>query len=396
MPPLQGIRVLDLTQVVSGPYCSTLLGDFGADVIKVEPPTGDELRGWSKGHKGLSGDFTSTNRNKRSVILDLKKAEAKDILLKLVKSCDIFLENYRPGAMDRLGLGFNTISSINPRIIYCSISGFGQDGPYRDRAAYDMVIQGMGGLIAITGDPSGPPSRVGLGVCDLIGALFSTIAILAALETRRRTDRGLRLDISLLDATVAVLSYVAGRFFATGKNPERTGLRHNVATAPYQGFKTKDGNYIIVAAHNDRLWKTLCDLISKPELLTDQRFLSMVERQRNKDALAQILEPLFESADRDEWIKKLLDAGIPCGPIYTFKEIFEDPHVLHRKMILEMQQEGVPLLRSTANPIKSSEPLWDLRYPPPLPGQHTEEILHELVGLSHEEIAELRDRKVIG
>lgn len=393
--PLQGIRVLDLTQVVSGPYASTLLGDFGADVVKVEPPAGDELRSWSQGRKGLSGDFTSTNRNKRSIILNLKTTEGKDILLKLAEKCDILMENYRPGTVDRLGIGFDAVSSVNPSIIYCSISGFGQDGPYRDRAAYDMIIQAMGGLIHMTGDPSGAPARVGLGVCDLFGSLFATIGILGALESRRKTGKGLWLDISLLDATIALLSYMAGRYFATGKEPKRAGLQHNVAAAPYQGFKAQDGKYVIVAAHNDRLWKNLCDLISKPELVNDERFVSIMQRQRNRDGLTELLDPIFETLTRAEWMSKLIAAGIPCAPIYTFSEIFADPHVIHRKMILEMTEEGGTQLKATSNPLKSSQPLWELRTPTPLPGQHTEEVLKELLNLSQDEISSLRNKKVV-
>jgi len=393
--PLDNIRVIDMTQVVSGPICTTLLGDFGADVIKVESPRGDELRYWSPGKSGLSGDFVGVNRNKRSIIIDLKEQAGKDLVYKLVEISDVFVENYRPGAMERLGFGYEKISSINPRIVYCSISGFGQTGPYAARPAYDPIIQAMSGLISMTGEKDRPPVKVALGVYDLFGGFFATIAILSALFLRNKTGRGTWLDISLLDVAVQTMTYYAGRYLASGTLPVRSGLAHAAAAPPNGGFLTKDGKYVMVSAHNDKHWQAFCHVINKPELLTDQRFSTLRTRNLHKQELLDILEPVFLQKTRDEWVKLFLDAGVPCGPVYTLDETLADPQVIHRQMVQEIDRNPYGKFRILVNPAKSSDPIWSLRLPPPLGGEHTRVILKDLLRLSDEEISSLMSKRIV-
>jgi len=394
--PLEGIRVLDLSRILTGPFCSMILADLGAEVIKVEMPwRGDDTRLWGPPFiKGESAYFLCLNRNKKSITLNLKNEKGREILYKLIQKCDVFLENFKPGVTKRLGVDYETISSINPRIIYCSITGFGESGPYRDYPAYDIVIQGMGGLMGITGEPDRPPVRIGVAITDIGAGMYSAIAILSALIVREKTRKGQWIDVSLLDSTVSWMTYMAANYFATGIVPKRMGSAHpNIV--PYQCFKASDGKYLTVAVGNDRIWKNFCEALGLENLVENPKFATNPKRVENRDKLIPILEKVFLSKTRDEWIEILLKKGVPCGPVYTMDEVFRDPQVLHRKMLVEIEHPKVGKIKQIGIPMKFSETPGQIKAPPPLLGQHTEEILKNLLGYSEEEINQLRSEEVI-
>ena len=394
--PLEGIRVLDLSRILTGPFCSMILADLGAEVIKVEMPgRGDDTRVWGPPFiKGESAYFLCLNRNKKSITLNLKNEKGREILYKLVQKCDVFLENFKPGVTKRLGVDYETICKINPRIIYCSITGFGQSGPYRDYPAYDIVIQGMGGLMGITGEPDRPPVRIGVAITDIGAGMYAAIAILSALIAREKTRKGQWIDVSLLDSTVSWMTYMAANYFATGIVPKRMGSAHpNIV--PYQCFKARDGKYLTVAVGNDRIWKNFCEALGLENLVENPKFATNPKRVENRDKLIPILEKAFLSKTRDEWIEILLKKGVPCGPVYTMDEVFRDPQVLHRKMLVEIEHPKVGKIKQIGIPMKFSETPGEIKVPPPLLGQHTEEILKNLLGYSEEEINQLRSEEVI-
>ncbi len=390
---LEGIRVLDVSRVLTGPYCTMMLADLGADVIKIEMPgRGDDTRAWGPPFLGgESAYFLSVNRNKRSVTVNLKSPEGRRILLDLAATADVFLENFAPGVADRLGLGYDAIRGVRPNIVYCSISGFGQDGPYRDHPAYDIILQGMGGLQAITGEPDRPPVRIGVAVADLAGGMFAAYAIAAALVRRARTNEGERIDVSLLESQLAWLTYMAANYFATGADPERAGSKHPTIV-PYQAFATKDG-YLNVAVGNDEIFRRLCAALDRPELAEDVRFATNPARVEHREELEPVLEDLFAQRPTAEWTLLLGRHDVPAGPIYRIRDIARDPQVIARKAVLELRHEKAGTVRQFGPPFRCRHER-GAHIAAPLLGQDTDDVLRSL-GYDAERIATLRRQGVV-
>lgn len=387
--------MLDLSRVLAGPFCSMTLSDMGAEVIKVEMPgRGDDTRGYPPYVGGESSYFMSLNRGKKSVTLNLKNPDAKQALYRMAENCDVVLENFRPGVTQRLGVDYETLRKLNPGLIYCSISSFGQTGPYSQWPGYDLIIQGMGGLMGLTGEPDGPPVRVGVAVTDICSGMYATIGILGALRAREASGEGQYIDVSMLDGSISWMTYAAGNYFATGLNPPRMGSAHP-SIAPYQAFKAGDGKYILIACGNDRLWAMMCDALERPELKADGRFTSNPLRVENLKALVPILEQALGEKTRDEWLGTFRGIGFPSAPVYSMDEIFHDEQVLHRGMLMEMEHPSAgsikqigPVLKYGRNPCRAETP-------PPALGQHTGEVLMELAGYSEAEVEALREKGAI-
>ncbi len=394
MKPLENIVVLDLTRVLAGPYCAMVLADYGCDVIKIEPPgEGDDSRAFGPFIGKESAYFMSLNRNKRSMTLNLKEQEARDLFKNMVKKADIVLENYRPGTMEKFGLGYEELKKINPRIIYAACSGFGHTGPYSQKPGYDILAQAMGGIMSITGPEGGEPVRVGASIGDIIAGLFTTIGVLMALHHRTISGEGQKIDVSMLDCQLAILENAIARYFVSGVAPGPLGTRHPSIT-PFDAFKTKEGS-IIVGAGNDRLWEKLCDIIGRPELKADDRFKSNSLRTQNFKALYPYLDSAFQSKTTAEWIADLEAAGIPCGPINTIDKAVTDPQVLARDMIVETDHPVAGPVKMAGVPIKMSVTPGSVDTPAPLLGQHTAEILQQLLGLTAAEIEDLHKRNIL-
>jgi formyl-CoA transferase/CoA:oxalate CoA-transferase len=351
-PPLKGIRVLDMSRVLAGPFCTQTMSDLGAEVIKVEiPGRGDDTRGYPPFINGVSSYFMSLNRGKRSVTLNLKTEEAREAFRRIAEKCDVVLENYRPGVTARLGVDYETLKEINPRLIYCSISSFGQTGPYALWPGYDLIIQGMGGLMGITGEEGGPPIRIGMAITDIGAGMYAIIAVMAALRTREKTGRGQYLDVSMIDGSVSWMTYVAGNYFATGKVPPRMGSAHP-SIVPYQGFIAGDGKGVLIAGGNDRLFALLCQGMGLERLLDDPRYVTNEKRVENRDALIPFLQEEFLKKPQDEWLEILRGLGFPCAPVYTIDEIFADEQVLHRGMLVEMEHPKAGKIKQIGPVIK--------------------------------------------
>jgi len=393
MGALDGVKILDLSSALAGPYCTMMLADMGAEVIKVEPPEGDVSRSWGPPFiEGESSYFLSINRNKKSIVINLKSEKGKEIVLKLAEKCDVFVENFRPGVAKRLGVDYETVKKVNPKIIYCSISGFGQEGPYRDYPAFDQILQGMGGLMSITGEPGRPPVKVGIPITDIAAGMFAAYGIVCALFYREKTGKGQYVDVSMLDSQVAWLTYQAGRYFATGEIPGPIGSGHPLIV-PYQAFKTKDG-YINIAAGNDNLFRSLCKVLGVEHLADDPRFNTNPKRVENREELVKILEEIFVQKTTSEWLELIRKAGVPCGPIYNVADVVNDPQVLFRKMVVEIDHPKSGRIKVTGVPVKLSESPGDVRLPPPMLGQHTVDIL-KFLGYSDEDISKLKDEGVV-
>ncbi|ADU51857.1 L-carnitine dehydratase/bile acid-inducible protein F [Thermaerobacter marianensis DSM 12885] len=393
--PLHGIRVLDLSRVLSGPYCTMMLADFGADVIKIErPETGDDTRAWGPPFvNGEAAYFLSVNRNKRSVVVDLKAPEGRDLIRRMARQCDVVVENFRPGTAAKLGIGPDDLLRENPRLVYASISGFGQDGPYRDKPGYDAIAQAMGGIMHVTGEPDRPPVRAGVAIADIGAGMWAAFGILAALWERERSGRGQVVDVSLLEGQIAWLTYVAGNYFATGQVPRRYGSAHP-NLVPYQAFETADG-HLIVAVGNDSLWRRFCEAAERPDLAADPRYATNAGRVEHRNQLLPELEALMRSRTTAEWLERLDRAGVPAGPILSIADLARDPHVQHRQMIVSLEHPRAGVIRVTGIPVKLSATPGAIYAPPPLLGQHTDEVLEEL-GLPAEERRRLREAGVIG
>ena len=379
MPPLDGLKVLDLTRVLAGPFCTMLMSDMGAEVIKVEEPLhGDEVRSWAPLHKGWSSYFIGLNRGKKSLSLDLKSAAGRKVLDRLVGWADVLIENLRPGSLEGMGFGFDQVNQSNPRLIYCSISGYGQTGPRKDLPGYDVVLQGESGLMDVTGHPDGPPTRVGIAITDYLAGLYAHQGILLALLDREKTGKGQFVDIALLDCMVSVLQLPAGMLLA-GKTPTRMGNEHP-SIYPYAPLPVKDG-VIIIALGNPRLWERFCDTIDRPDLAMDPRFATNNDRLDNRDALRRELEIVLANFPADQLIRLLQDKGVPCGRVRTVADALENPQLLARNMIVELSSSTFGPLKTLGNPVKLSRTPCTIGNPPPALGEHTEQILNEM-GLS--------------
>ena len=392
--PLAGLTIVDLTRVLSGPYCTMLLADMGARVIKVEQPgRGDDTRAWGPPFVGSeSAYFLSINRNKESVTLDLKSAEGRRILDQLITRADVLVENFRPGAMARLGLDYSSLAQQHPRLVYCSISGFGQDGPRRDHAGYDAVIQAEGGLMSVTGDADGRPYRVGVAVTDMVAGLLAAQGIALALFARERTGKGQQVDISMLDGVISLLSYHASTYLTTGAESRRVGNRH-ATIAPYDAFEASDGE-LFLAVGNDDQFQRFCRAAGLQQLLTDPRFASNPLRVTNEPKLKEIVGPVIRARTRLDWIRDLAAAGVPCGAVRSVPEALSDPQVTARRMIEAVEHAVLGSIKVLGTPIKLSDTSAAVRTAPPTLGQHTDAVLAEL-GLSVSEIADLRAQLVV-
>ena len=387
--PLSGIRVLDLSRVLAGPFCSMLLADLGAEIVKVEMPgRGDDTRAYPPNINGVSSYFLSINRGKKSITLDLKDERHREALYRIAKKCDVVLENFRPGVTKRLGVDYDTLKGHNPKLVYCSISSFGQTGPYAQWPGYDLIIQGMGGLMGVTGEEGKPPVRIGVAMTDIGTGMYAAIGILSASFSRLITGKGQYVDVSMMDGSISWMTYAAGNYFATGNNPERLGSAHP-SIVPYQAFTAGDGKHLLIAAGNDRLFQMLCDGMNLGELKQDERFKGNEDRVQNRDELISLLEKEFLEKERDEWRTILKEIGFPCAPVYSIDEIFRDPQVLHREMLLEMEHPKAGTIKQIGPVLKFSESQSNFSLPPPMLGEHTEEILRDLAGFSDEDIKKL-------
>ncbi len=395
MKALDGVRVLDLTRALAGPFCTLMLGDYGADVIKIEiPGAGDDTRTWGPPFIGdESAYFLSINRNKRSLTLNFKEPQAVEIFSKLVADSDVIVENFTPGVMERLGLGYQAIKAANPKIVYCSISGFGQTGPYQKRPAYDQIMQGVSGLMSITGDPEGEPEKIGIAVTDIGAGMWAAFAVLAAMHHRELNGEGQHIDLAMLDAQVAWLTYQAAFFFATDTPPQRLGKAHPTLV-PYQAFMAQDGKYFNVAVGSERLWERFCQGIKREDLKDDPDYATNGDRVRNRTKLVPLLQEYFLNRPSLEWVEDLQAANVPAGPINDLADVFSDPQVLHRQMFLEMPHPTLGSIKQTGLPLKFSLTPGGLDRHPPLLGEHNHEILHGL-GYSAAQIEQMAEHSVI-
>ena len=396
--PLEGIRVLDLSRVLAGPWCTQQLADLGAEVIKVERPgTGDDTRAWGppwQSETGESAYFLSANRGKRSVAIDLSTPKGQALVRDLVRHSDVLIENFRVGGLKAYGLDYENLKAVKADLVYCAVTGFGQDGPYAQRAGYDFLIQGMGGLMSLTGDPEGEPMKVGVAFADIFTGLYACNAILAALRERDRTGQGAYIDMALLDVQVGVLANQALNYLTSGRVPTRLGNAHpNIV--PYQVFPTADG-HIIIAVGNDEQFRRLCQVLDQAELLTDPRFATNGRRVENRDELIPLLSDRLSAGDSDHWLTALEENGVPAGPINDLDQVFADPQVRHRGMRIKMPDQRGGAVELVGNPIRFEGQRLEADRAPPLLGADTERVLADLLGLDEATLADLRRRGIIG
>ncbi len=392
--PLAGIKVVDLSRFIAGPYCTMKLGDMGAEVIKVETTgRGDDSRALGPPFiNGESAYYLSFNRNKKSIALNLREEKAKEIVHKLIREADVFVENFRIGVTAAMGLTYEDVKKIKPDIIYCSITGFGHNSPYREKPSFDVMVQGESGLMSVTGFPDGPPQRVGVAIADILGGFHAVEGILLALLARHKSGQGQFIDVSLMDSILAILTYQAGHFLATGEAPRRVGNRHPMIT-PYESFESKDG-YVIFAVGNQRLWENFVQTLGRGDLNDDPRFATMAERNRHPAELKKIIESITSQKTTEEWIETMEKAGVPCGRIRTLDQVLTDPHVRIREMVVEQEHPTAGLIKLMGVPVKMSLTPGEVAAPPPILGQHNVEILKDL-GYSETEITVLQNEKII-
>ncbi len=390
--PLTGIRVLDLTRVLSGPFCTALLGDLGADVIKVEAPEGDSIRGQGAIKDGLSGYFAQFNRNKRSLRLDLRKAEGKEILARLIAQSDVLVENFRPGVLDRMGFPAARLKELRPSLVSCAINGFGSTGPYRDRPAFDFIAQALSGFMSVNGRDGDPPLRSGLPISDLIAGLYAALSIVASVQRARATGQGQQTEVSLTNGMVSMLSYIATNYFASGIVPPRSGNDHPIA-APYGLYPTRDGE-IAIAPPDDVFFGRLADVLGLPGLKADPLYATQIARVANRARINAIVGGKFATESTQYWVETLNAAGVPCGPVNTVEQVFQDPQVLAQEMVMEVEHPGHGLVRMLGFPMKLSETPCQVRRPAPGLGEHSDEILAS-VGYDDAARAALRGAGVV-
>jgi len=392
--PLEGVKVLDLTTVMAGPYCAMVLGDLGAEVLKVEKfPEGDSARRFDPKVNGESYCFAVLNRNKKSIALNMKDARGKEAFMRLAAKTDIILENFRPGVVRKLGIDYATVSKTNPGVIYASMSGFGQTGPYGKKGGFDIVAQGMSGIMMMTGYPGGRPAKVGIAMNDIASGVTALYSILGAYIGRLKTGTGQYLETSLLEAGLAWTHWESGAYFGSGELPTATGTRHRRST-PYQAYKTQDG-YVTVGANNSKLWHNFCTIVcDKPEWLTDPRFVDLPARLKNIDALEREIETVFATKPTAHWVERLDAAEVPGGPVYTYQQILADPHIKARNMVVEIDHPKIGRMKSLGIPVKSTGELLAIRQPAPWLGQHSSEALKG-IGYGDAEVNALFEAGVI-
>ena len=387
--PLEGVTVLDLSHALAGPFCSTMLGDFGAEVIKLEPREGDIARAWGPPLPGgETSYFVSLHRNKKGIEIDLKKPEGQELFFRLVERSDVVLENYRTGALARLGLGYEKARERNPGIIYCSISGFGQDGPYRDRAALDLILQAESGMISVTGEPDSHGVRCGVSIADMTAGMYAAYGILLALRVKDRTGRGQAIDVSMLEGQLSLLGTMIGGYLADGEAPRPMGTAYK-ALLPYQTFRTKTRD-LALAVGSEKLWKVFCPVIGAPELADDPRYRTNADRRKNRESLIARLHEIFLTRSYEEWETLLLEHGVPIGAINSLAEVVEHPQVMARGALVSMDHPRAGKVRMVGAPVRLSETPGSVRTPAPMLGEHTDQVLRELLGLGDEALAALR------
>ena len=392
--PLSGLKVVDLSRFIAGPYCTMKLGDMGAEVIKVETPgKGDDSRALGPPFlEGESAYYLSFNRNKKSITLNLREKEAQEVLHKLIADADVFVENFRIGVTEQMKLTYEDVKKIKEDIIYCSITGYGHNSPYREKPSFDVMIQGEAGLMSITGFPDGPPQRLGVAIADVLGGFHAVEGILLALLVRNKTGKGQFIDVSLMDSIISILTYQAGNYLATGEAPSRVGNRHPMIT-PYESFETKDG-YVIFAVGNQRLWESFVKVMGREDLNDDARFADMKSRNQHPAELKAIIEEITKQKNTPEWVEIMEKAGVPCGRIRTIDQVLTDPHVDVREMVVEKEHPTAGMIKLTGVPTKLSLTPGEVSTAPPTLGQHTAEILKSL-GYSDEAISKMEEKGVV-
>ena len=394
MKPLDGIKVLDLTRVLAGPFCTMILADMGAEVVKIERPAkGDDTRAFGPPfQEGESAYFLSINRNKKSITLDLKTEKGIGVIRRMLKHSDVLVENFRPGSLKRMGLDYHTVKKLNPRVVYASISGFGHTGPLRAKPGYDLALQGLGGIMSLTGDPEGSPYKVGVSQADLVAGLYAVQGILLALYAREKTGRGQMVDVGMLDSQISLLTFQAGIYFMTGISPKRKGNQHPTI-CPYETFKAKD-RYLNIAVGNDKLWGKFCELLGLEELRDHPDYATNPVRVKNRDRLFPIIQEVISGKESAHWMNLFEDNGIPAGPILSVEETLNHPQALNRDMVLRVKHTRLGEISQTGIPIKLSETPGSIASAPPCLGEHTETVLKEL-GYSSKEIESMRSEGVI-
>ncbi len=392
---LEGVRVLDLTRVLAGPFATMMMADMGAEVIKIEiPDRGDDSRAFGPFINGESAYYMNLNRNKKGVTLDLKSSEGKEIFLKMVKKADVVVENYRPGTMEKLGLGYDKLKEVNEGIVYASVSGFGHYGPYMKRPGYDIIAQAMGGLMSTTGWPGGEPTRTGTAMGDVLGGLSVTVGILAALKSKDATGKGQKVDVALVDAVVASMEIITQIYLAEGRIPERIGNRYETIY-PYDSFKAKDGS-LVIGAGNEKLYRSLCKVMGAPELAYDDRFNTIPKRKQRHVELKEIIEEWTKDKSVDELVDMLLDAGVPAAPIYGIDQLVKDPHIAKaREMFVDVKHPKAGDTTLTGCHIKLYDTKPEIKTPAPLLGQHNEEVYCGWLGYSKEKLERLKEQAII-
>jgi crotonobetainyl-CoA:carnitine CoA-transferase CaiB-like acyl-CoA transferase len=391
--PLEGLRVLDLTRVLAGPYATQSLGDLGAEVLKIEPPRGDDTRHFPPFVGRESHYFLALNRNKKSVVIDLKQEEGRELLLRLAEKSDVLIENYRPGVMDRLGLGYEALSAINPRLVYCSISGFGQTGPLRDKPSFDIVTQALSGVLSVNGEAGRPPVKLGLPIGDMVGGVYGPIAILSALYERNVTGRGRQIDISLHDGLIGMLGYLAQLAFLTGEDPEPVGSMHPTIV-PYGSFPASDGQ-VIVAVLTEGFWDKLCEALGRPELAADPRFATLAARKENRGVLESLIADIMRTRTVAEWERRLQEYDVPYAPILGVSAALSQPQAVAREMVVTAEHRDVGEIRMTGRPVKFPGAPQRALAAPPVLGQDTMAVLRDRLGCSAAQLRRLAGKGVI-